>query len=395
MTRLTDAALETRLRAALGPIAREAPLPADALRVPLAWIRGEPVSGRVGRVAFVAAAAVVVTLTVLALLGQLAPPRVGDDGDAALPVEWIDTEPTVLRVPGIVGIQAGPNAEVVQLAVGRADGQTFRLAAWGGSDGTCLWFSWAGSSGSGCGPLPQEGPIAGGALGQVSGNWSGETAGHLDGLAAPGAAAVHVEAVDGRRATAHLLELSAARIDARAFVVFLPAGFTAREVVATNADGAPIGSLDLAGPPEAPPPGQRGTEPRLVAVLRNHTDAEAELEMEDAGEQSGGSSVGVTMPCDIGALGAPLYSGRTWSIGVDGQVLLTSDDVDAQPGSGEAYEVVIDLRPGETPEVVEKGLRPLVESAEGPPSGRDPMPWWSDRMWELADGLECAFEPGR
>lgn len=394
MTRLTDAALETRLRAALGSIAREAPLPADTLQVPRSWIQGEPGMGRAGRVVLVAAAAVVVTLAVLALLSQLEPPRIGDDGDAALPVEWIDTEPTVLAVPEIVGIEAGPNAEVVQLAVGRAGGQAFRLAAWGGSDGSCLWFSWAGSSGSGCGPLPQDTPSAGGALGLYGGKWGGETAGHLVGLAAPGAAAVHAEAVDGRRATARLFELAAARIDAQAFVVFLPAGFTAREVVATDAGGAPIGSLDLAGLPEAPPPDQRGTEPRLVAVLRNHTDAEAELEMEDAGDQSGGSSVAVTMPCDIGALGVPLYRGRTWSIGVDGHVLLTSDDVDAQPGSGEAYEVVIDLRPGEPLEVAEMSLRPLVESAEGPPSGRDPMPWWSDRMWELADGLECAFEPG-
>lgn len=394
MTRLTDAALETRLRAALGPIAREAPLPTDALRVPRSWIRGEPGLGRAGRMVLVAAAAVVVTLAVLALLGQLEPPRVGDDGDAALPVEWIDTEPTVLSVPEMVGIQAGPSAEVVQLAVGRADGQLFRLAAWGGSDGTCLWFSWSGSSGSGCGPLPQDSPIAGGALGQVSGNWGGETAGHLDGLAAPRAAAVHVEAVDGRRATARLFKLSTARIDAHAFVVFLPAGFTAREVVATDADGTPIGSLDLGEPPNRAAPSGQGTEPRLLAVLRNHTDAEAELEMEDAGEQSGGSSVGVTMPCDIGALGVPLYPGRTWWIGVDGRVLLTSDDVEAQPGSGEAYEVVIDLRPGAAPAVAETGLRSLEESPEGPPSERDPMPWWSDRMWELADGLECAFEPG-
>ncbi len=394
MTRLTDAALETRLRAALGPIAREAPLPADTVRVPRSWIRGEPGTVRAGRAMLVAATAVVVTMAVLALLGQLEPPRVGDDGDAALPVEWIDTEPTMLAVPAIVGIQAGPSVEVVQLAVGRANGQAFRLAAGDGSDGTCLWVSWVGPAEGGCGPLPQDSPVAGGALGLSSGRWGGETAGHLVGLAAPGVAAVHAEAVDGRRATARLFELSAARIDAKAFVVFLPAGFRAREVVATDADGAPIGSLDLEGPPEAPPPDQRVTEPRLLAVLRNHTDAEAELEMEDAGEQSGGSSVSVTMPCDLGASGAALYPGRTWSIGVDGQVLLTSDDVDAQPGSGEAYEVVIDLRPGEAPEVVETGLRPLVESAEGPPSGRDPRTWWSDRMWELADGLECDFDPG-
>ena len=410
MTRLSSADFDAAVADALRPMAVEAPLPADLLDVPDRWVRrnrsgSEPDDGparpRPFAVAMVIGSAVAVALLATALLsGVFQAPRVGEpDEVVSLPLRAVDLDPTLIRTPSLIGMQsADASGPVIQLAHGNAAGSPFRLIAYRSPGGYCLWFSWQGGSGEGCGALPQDDAVGGPGFGLTLFQLTPGVPGYIAGFVAPDVMAVRAESARGGHADAFVLDLGEAGIDARAFLVFLPTGFDADSVVASDAGGEQVGRFIVGpgAPPDAGVPGDGPSrEPRMYAILRNHTEQAAELRVEDRTADGEGSSWGPVPACDVGASGIGLFDGMTWWVEVGGVEVFHSDQGVPAVGSGEILEIVVDLREGREPMITEFVILPVEASAAGEAAGRPPRIGWSDRLWTLADDLECDFDPER
>jgi hypothetical protein len=408
MTRRSSADFDAALCDALRPMAAAAPLPADLLDVPDRWVRrdrrgSEPARESAGprplAVALVIGCAVVVVLLATSILGgMLQAPRVGDpDDEVSLPLRALDLDPTVIRNPSLIGMNpidaTGP---VIQLAHGNAAESQFRLVAYRSAQGYCLGFAWQGGSGDGCGALPQDDAAGGAAFGFTLAHLDPAVPGYLAGMVAPDAVAVRAESARGGHAVALMFDLDEAGIDARAFLVFLPVGFDADSVVAYGADGGQVGRfiVDEGAPPGAGDPGvDPSREPRMYAILRNHTEQPIDLAVEDRTADSEGSTSGPIPACDVDAAGIGIFEGKTWWVEVDGREIFHSDQGLPSVRSGEVLELVIDVREGREPMITEFVVLPVERSAGGEPAGRGPRIGWTERLWSLAADLECEFDP--
>ncbi len=408
MTRRSSADFDTALGDALRPMAAAAPLPAGLLEVSDRWVRRDRRGSEPGResdgprplaVAVVIGSAVVVALLATAILGGiLQAPRVGDpDEVVSLPLRALDLEPTVIRTPSLIGMTANDaTGPVVQLAHGNAAGSQFRLVAYRSAQGYCVGFAWRGGSAEGCGALPEDDAVGGAAFGLALSRLEPGVPGYLAGLVASDAAAVHAESARGGHAEALVFGLDEADIDARAFLVFLPVGFDADSVVALDAQGAQVGRLfvDPGAPPGAGDPAvDPSREPRMYAILRNHTEQPIDLAVKERTADSEGSTSGPIPACDVGASGIGIFDGKTWWVEVDGREIFHSDQGLPVVGSGEVLELVIDVRDGREPMITEFVVLPVEASAGGEPAGRGPRIGWTERLWSLAADLECEFDP--
>ena len=404
MKRVVHSTLEDRLTRSLRPIGNVAPMPPRVLDVPDRWVRfdrggwvaANPVAATIG----VMAAAIVAALVVLTLAGPvLDASRVGHPGaDAALPIERLDLSPQVLRDPAIAGVQAdGALGDVVELARGRAANASFRLVAYRSGDGNCLWFSWLGSSGGGCGPLPEHDRLGDGVVSAtLSYQLDPSTEGYLNGVVRADAERMWAVATDGRRAEATLVDLEPAGIAARSFLVFLPVDFEVDRVVVESGRGDRISEVSVTAMRSGVPidlDRVGAAEASVIVVVRNHTDRDPILRMETrtaTGEGAASSPVG---RCDVATTEAPLREGLEWSASLDDTVVLDSSATLPHIEHGWVVEVVVDLRDGQPPAVGSPEVRSIEDSTIGPATDRGEVTGWSERMWELIDSLECAWEP--
>ncbi len=409
MTRLSSADFDATLGDALRPMAVEAPVPAGLLGVPDRWVRGERGAAEPGdgtarprplAVDAVIAAAVVVALIGAAIMGSLIhAPRFGDpEEEVSLPLRALDLDPAVIRTPALIGMHTtDATGPVVQVARGSGAGSQFRLAAYRSAQGYCLWFAWQDGTSDGCGALPQDDAVGGPIFGLIQAGHKPAAPGYLAGFAAPDVVAIRAESARGGRAEALVLDLDEAGIDAKTFLVFLPTGFAADSVVALDADGDEMGRFFFgsgAAPPGGGDPGEGPSrEPRVYAILRNHTGEAAELRVEERTGGGEGYSAGQIPACDVGASGIGLFNGKTWWVEVDGVEVFHSDQGVPAVGSGEVLEAVIDLSEGREPTITEFVVLPVEASAGGGAAGRGPRIGWSERLWSLADDLECEFDP--
>jgi len=256
MTRNPRSALDTRLTDALGPIAADAPLPANTLAIPRRWVRGStPLKPRrIAGAGLVVATAAALTMIGIGWLERAGDVRIGGPGeDVALPFERLFTDPLVMRTPAIAGVDVddavGP---VVGVARGRVDGSAFRLVAYRGTKGNCIWFEWMSSSSQGCGQMPNHRPLLERTFEMTTTATPDWRPGYVMGLVSPVAARVWVEDVKGERASAHVFDLTPADIEVDAYVVFLPAELDMRWLVAVDQQGAVVGRLDISSPAHEP-----------------------------------------------------------------------------------------------------------------------------------------------
>ena len=104
MTRTND--IDRLLTDALAPVAHQAPIPDDVLRVPGAWVRQGPTSSpaRLVAVAAVVVAAAVVTLAgIAAVRGGLSVPFIGGPREPVLiPSLTLDERRTLEEADGVI-----------------------------------------------------------------------------------------------------------------------------------------------------------------------------------------------------------------------------------------------------------------------------------------------------
>jgi hypothetical protein len=254
------------LRRALGPTADAAPMPADLLAVPDAWVVRDRARIRHLSLALgTMGAAVVATLTLIGLLtGRfgIEPPRTGisPTRDIGVPVQALDLEPRVVALPDQADPAIGPVLEVVR---GRADGPggadrvPFSVIAYRGAPPSeaCIVMTYGPDTANGCGSLPGKGPT-GGVFGTGQITQGAQVVHGVFGLVDPAVDEVWVE-VDGGRTRALLIPLGRAEIDADLFLAFLPGGVDATAWVAVDDAGNVIDRLEIA----PPPPDVQGPQP--------------------------------------------------------------------------------------------------------------------------------------
>lgn len=257
MTRITRSALDTRLADALGPIAAGAPLPTNTLAIPRSWVRSSARSkaGRVAVASFVVATAAAVTMVGIGWLERAGDVRIGGPSeDIALPFERLFTDPLVMGTPAVAGVDVddavGP---VVGIARGRVDGSAFRMVAYRGTEGNCIWFEWGPSGSQACGQVPNHRPPLERTFELTMTSAPNDShPGSVMGLVSPVATRVWVEDVNGQRASARVFDLAPADIEAHAYLVFLPAALEMRWLVAVDPRGVMVGRLDISSPPSEP-----------------------------------------------------------------------------------------------------------------------------------------------
>ena len=124
--------LDSALRRALQPRARQAPMPHDLLRVPGAWVRSRRSATRFERGLALITTAAVATVLVTALLTRIAsvPPAGGpvDDPAAALAAFGVDPQLGVRTEDGVLALRVGLDG-----------GARIRLGLITGSDGEYAW----------------------------------------------------------------------------------------------------------------------------------------------------------------------------------------------------------------------------------------------------------------
>lgn len=216
--------------------------------------------GMTAATAGVVALAVVVTVSVLTVVGALGErgPSLGSDdaqADVGIPIEGLEVDPRPTDIPDLAVPASGP---VVDVARGRVEGVPFRFIVYRAAppNDVCIYLELLPTSGGGCGSLPGEGPT-GGAFGNGSMSHGSAVTHEVVGLVAPIAAEVWIETNGGGQAEARLIPLDAAGIDAQLFIAFLPGGVDSSSWVALDAGGNVIGRLATPpGPAEAsgPPP---------------------------------------------------------------------------------------------------------------------------------------------
>lgn len=135
--------------------------------------------------------------------------------------------------------------------------------------------------------------------------------------------------------------------------------------------------------------GGDSSQPMTYVVVRNHTDSPVDGRVTIVEPQGSGSTSGPTPACDVGAFGHGMVEGQEWSATVGGVLVVDSGRPlpDVQPG--EVLEIVIDVFPNEESVIGDVSVRDLADSVGGEPAGHSERPGWSERLWELAEGLRC------
>ncbi len=123
------------------------------------------------------------------------------------------------------------------------------------------------------------------------------------------------------------------------------------------------------------PPG----EPPMIDIrYLNLTSDTVELRTKSREPNSDGGTSGDVWPCDIGGASWTLVERQTWSVMVDGMVVLDSTDELPDPGPGQALEVVLARHADGTHTVESAEVHPLLTEAES-----------ADRYRELRAGMDC------
>jgi len=110
----------------------------------------------------------------------------------------------------------------------------------------------------------------------------------------------------------------------------------------------------------------------------NPTSDVVDLRTQSREPNSDGGTSGDVPPCDIGGASWGLVERQTWSVMVDGMVVLDSTVELPNPGPGEALEVVLVRAPGGTHTVESAELRPVLTEGDS----------WA-RGQELRAALDC------
>jgi hypothetical protein len=110
----------------------------------------------------------------------------------------------------------------------------------------------------------------------------------------------------------------------------------------------------------------------------NPTTDVVELRTQSREPNSNGGTHGDVRPCDISGASWTLVEQQTWSVMVNGMVVLDSSDELPDPGPAEALEVVLARHPDGTHTVESARVRPLFSQAE---SGA--------RHRELSAAMDC------
>lgn len=162
--------------------------------------------------------------------------------DAGIQITELDTNPRQVHTGGPADGPTGPAVEIVR---GRVD-ELLSVVVQRDAEGVCLAIFRGGNGSTSCGPLPGEAGM--GAFGLVStGGGEQDPVFEVGGIVDSSVASVVLELDDGRRATALLVPLAPAELDASAFLVYLPDPVP-NALVAYADDGTELGRLVMTPP---------------------------------------------------------------------------------------------------------------------------------------------------
>lgn len=162
--------------------------------------------------------------------------------DVGIQIAELDTNPRQIHTGGPAGTPTGPAVEILR---GRVD-ELLSVVVQRDADGVCLAIFRGGNGSTSCGPLPAEAGM--GAFGSVStGGGEGDPVFEVGGIVDSTVSSVVLELGDGSRASALLVPLAPAEIDASAFLVYLPQR-VANHLVAYADDGTELGRLTMTLP---------------------------------------------------------------------------------------------------------------------------------------------------
>ncbi len=174
--------------------------------------------------------------TALAGCGALPAPDVG------IQIAELDTTPRRIETDGPADVPTGPAVEILR---GRVD-EILSVVVQRDAGGLCLAIFRGGHGSTACGPIPGEGGEQG-PFGPVSTSGEGDPVFEVAGTVGPDVASVVLELEDGSRASALLISLEPAEIDASVFLIYLP-GLVPNSLVALGADGDELDRLTMRAP---------------------------------------------------------------------------------------------------------------------------------------------------
>ncbi len=162
--------------------------------------------------------------------------------DAGIQIAELDTNPRQIHTGGPAARPTGPAVEIVR---GRVD-ELLSVVVQRDADGACLAIFRGGNGSTICGPLAGEADM--GAFGPVTtGGGERDPVFEVGGIVDSSVSSVVLELDDGSRASALLVPLAPAELDASAFLVYLPEPVPTA-LVAYADDGTELGRLVMTPP---------------------------------------------------------------------------------------------------------------------------------------------------
>ncbi len=162
--------------------------------------------------------------------------------DVGIEIAELDATPRQIETGGPADAPEGPAVEIVR---GRVD-EILSVVVQRGAAGVCLAIYRGAHGSTSCGPIPGEDGVLE-PFGMVSSSQEGDPVFEVAGIVAPTVASVVLELEDESRASALLVSLQPAEIDASAFFVYLSEGVP-HSVVALGPDGEELARLFWAVP---------------------------------------------------------------------------------------------------------------------------------------------------